>query len=53
MSCMIIKYSVCVHLPSYALLRVTFCVIITVSQNEGLAVFCKLELDVLRRENQA
>ena len=31
-------------IPSYALLGVTFCVIIT-------AVFCKLELHVLRQEN--
>ena len=36
------------------MLRVTFvCVIITVSHSEGPAVFCKLELHVLRRENRA
>ena len=40
-------------LPSYALLRVTFCVIMTVSQSEGTTVFCKLELHVLRQENLA
>ena len=41
------------YLPSYALLRVTFCVIMTVSQSKGTTVFCKLELHVLRQENLA
>ena len=40
-------------LHSYALLRVTFCVITTVSRSKGLAVFCNLKLHVLRRENRA
>ena len=38
--------------PSCLLLRVTFCAIITVSRNKGSAVLCKLELHVLREENQ-
>jgi len=41
------------YLPSNALLRVTFFVIITVSQSEDATVFFKLELHVLRRENRA
>ena len=40
-------------LPSYVLLRVTFCVIITVSCSKGSTAFCKLELHVLRQENLA
>ena len=40
-------------LHSYALLRVTFCVIITISRSKGSTVFCNLELHVLRRENRA
>ena len=40
-------------LRSCALLRVTFCVIITVSRSKGSTVFCNLELLVLRRENRA
>ena len=39
-------------LPSCLLLRVTLCAIITVSRNKGSAVLCKLELQVLREENQ-
>ena len=31
------------YLPSYALLRVTFCVIISFFQSKGTTVFCKLE----------
>ena len=41
------------YLPSNALLRVTFCVIITASQSEDATVVCKHELHVLRRENRA
>ena len=37
-------------LHSCALLRVTFCVIITVSRSKGSTVFCNLELHVLRLE---
>ena len=40
-------------LYSYALLRVTFCVITTVSPSKGSTVFCNLELHVLRRESRA
>ena len=40
-------------LNSYALLRVTFCVIITASCCKGSTVFCNLELHVLRRKNRA
>ena len=40
-------------LHSYALLRVTFCVVITVSRIKGSTVFSNLELHVLRRENRA
>ena len=40
-------------LRSYALLRVTFCVIITASRSKGSTVFCNLELHVVRRENRA
>ena len=36
--------------PTYALLGVTFCVIITVSRSKGLTAFCKLELHVLRQK---
>ena len=32
------------HLPSYALLRVTFCVTISFFPSKGTTVFCKLEL---------
>ena len=39
-----------VYLPSYALLRVIFCVIITVPRSKGSPAFCTLELHVLRRE---
>ena len=35
----------------YALDRVTFCVIITVSKYEGSTVFCKLELHALDKKN--
>ena len=38
-------------LPSYVLLRVTFCVIITVSRGKGSTVCCKLQLHVLRQED--
>ena len=40
-------------LHSYVLLRVAFCVIITVSRSKGSTVFCNLELHVLRQENRA
>ena len=40
-------------LHSYALLRVTFCVITTVSHSKGSTVYCNLELHVLRWENHA
>ena len=40
-------------LHSYALLRVTFCVIVTVTCSQDSAIFCNLELHVLRRENPA
>ena len=43
---------VCI-LHSCALLRVAFCIIITVSHSKGSTVFCELELHVLRRENRA
>ena len=43
---------VCI-LHSCALLRVTFCIIITVSHTKGSTVFCELELHVLRQENRA
>ena len=39
------------YLPFFVLLKVTFCVIITVSQSKGSTVFCKLELHVLRQDN--
>ena len=38
------------YLPSYALLRVTFCVIIAVSKSRGSTVLFKLLLDVRRQE---
>ena len=37
----------------YALLRVTFCVIIMVSLSKGSTALCNLELHVLRQENCA
>ena len=37
----------------YAVLKVTFCVIITVSCSKGSTLFCDLELHVLRQENRA
>ena len=40
-------------LPSYVLLKVIFCVTITVSWCKGLTVFCKLELHVFGQENFA
>ena len=40
-------------LHSYVLLRVTFCVIVTVSRSKGSTVFCNVELHVLRQENRA
>ena len=40
-------------LLSYALLRVTFCVIITVSGIKGSTVDCNFELHVLRVETLA
>lgn len=41
-------------LPSYALRRVTFCVIIyTVSQSKSSTLFCKLDLHVLRQLHRA
>ena len=46
-------YSVFCILPSGVLLRLTFCVIITVSSSKGTTVFCKLELHVLRQKNLA
>ena len=39
--------------PSYVLLKVIFCVIITVSRSKGLTVFCKLELHIFRQEKFA
>ena len=39
------------YLPSYALLRETFCVIITEYRSNDTTVLCKLELHVLRQEN--
>ena len=42
--------SVLCSLLSYVFLRITFCVIVTVSQRKGSAVFCKLKLHVLRQE---
>ena len=36
------------YLPSYESLRVTFCVIIIISQSKGSTVCSKLELHVLR-----
>ena len=39
------------HLIFYGLLRVKFCVIITVSKRGGSTVFCKLELHALRQQN--
>ena len=47
-----VLFHVCM-LHSYALLRVTFCVIITVSRSEGSTVFWNLMLHVLRQENRA
>ena len=38
------------YVPSHALLRVTYWVIITGFQTKGLTAFCKLELHVLRQE---
>ena len=39
------------HLPSYALLRVTVCVTISFFlHSKGTTVFCKLELHVLREK---
>ena len=35
-------------LPSYVLLRVTFCAIITASRRKGSTIFFKLKLHVLR-----
>ena len=35
-------------LPSYVLLRVTFCAIITASRRKGSTIFYKLKLHVLR-----
>ena len=46
-------WSVVCILPSCVVLRLTFCVIITVSRSKGTTVFCKLELHVLRQENLA
>ena len=40
-------------LPSYALVGVTFCVIITLSLSKGWTLFFKLELRVLRQDNRA
>ena len=45
-----ILFHICI-LPSCLLLRVTFCANISVSQNKGLTILCKLELHVLREEN--
>ena len=45
-----ILFHICV-LPSCLLLRVTFFANITVSQNRGSTILCKLELHVLRGEN--
>ena len=45
--------SLFLYLPSFALLIVTFYVVITVSQNKGSRVFWKFELHVLRQENPA
>ena len=41
------------YLTSYALLKVTFSIIITGFQTKGLTAFCKLELHVLRQDNRA
>ena len=44
--------TLCIYsVPPYALLRVTICVVITVSQSEGSTVYCKLELQGHRQEN--
>ena len=40
-------------LPSYVLLIVTLCVIISVSRSKGSTVLCKLELHVFVQENLA
>ena len=45
--------SVFVFYIPIVLLRVTFCVTITVSRSKGSTVFCNLELHVLRQENHA
>ena len=48
----LIRIKILFHfLPSCLLLRVTFCANITVSQNKGSTILCKLELHVLREEN--
>ena len=41
----------CLYLPSYALLRVTFCVIIIESRSKDKTVFCELEWHALKQEN--
>ena len=41
------------YLPSYALLRVTFCVVISFFRIKGTTVFCKFQLHVLIQENLA
>ena len=41
------------YIPSYVLLRVTFCIINSFFRSQGTTVFCKLELHVLRQENLA
>ena len=41
------------YLPSYALPRLTFCVMVSLIRSKGTTVFCKLELHVLRQENPA
>ena len=45
-----ILFHICI-LPSCLLLKVTFCANITLSQNKGSTILCKLELHVLREEN--
>ena len=45
--------SVFVFYIPIALLRIAFCVIITVSRSKGSTVFCNPKLHVLRQENHA
>ena len=48
-----LKFCSVLYLHSYALLRVTFCVISTVSRSKDSTTLCNPELHVLRWENRA